>query len=244
MGAEVGSEVMFDTLLDLQEHDTATDRLRHRRETLEERGALRGAETRLGEVDSRRSTLVSRRDEVVREEQRFDDEARSLEERASEVERTMYSGEIASPRELQAMQADVDQLRRHQRGIEDRELGVMEQREALDAELAKLDAEAGALESKAEQLRNTLAQAEAAIDAELGAERAARDELAARLSTELLDDYERCRRRARGVGAARLVGGTCQGCHLSIPSTEAERIRKGASGAVAHCDNCGCILVP
>ena len=27
----------------------------------------------------------------------------------------MYSGEISSPKELQAMQADVEQLRRHQR---------------------------------------------------------------------------------------------------------------------------------
>ena len=57
--------------------------------------------------------------------------------------------------------------------------------------------------------------------------------------------YERCRRNAPGgVGAARLVGLTCQGCHLTIPSTEAERIRKSAEGTVAHCDNCGCILIP
>ncbi|MGH9048658.1 MAG: zinc ribbon domain-containing protein [Acidimicrobiia bacterium] len=244
MGADVGSEVMFDTLLDLQEHDTAADRLRHRRETLEERSALQGTEARLAELDGARSELRARRDDAAREEQRFDDDAKSLEERAVDVERTMYSGEIASPRELQAMQADVDQLRRHQRSVEDRELAVMEQREALDTELAKLDAEAGALESEARQLRTTLAAAEATIDAELGTETTAREELAARLSPELLDDYERCRRRAHGVGAARLVGGTCQGCHLSIPSTEAERIRKGGSGVVAHCDNCGCILVP
>jgi predicted nucleic acid-binding Zn-ribbon protein len=244
VGAEVDSEVMFDTLLDLQEHDTAADRLHHRRETLEERAALQGAEARLAELDTRRSELQARRDDASREEQRFDDEAKSLEERATEVERTMYSGEIASPRELQAMQADVEQLRRHQRGIEDRELAVMEQREALDAEVGKLDAEAGALESEARQLRATLDEVETAIDAELRSETAARDELAARLTAELLDDYERCRRRARGVGAARLIGGTCQGCHLSIPSTEAERVRKGGSGRVAHCDNCGCILVP
>jgi predicted nucleic acid-binding Zn-ribbon protein len=244
MEAEVDSAVMFDTLLDLQQHDTAADRLRHRREALEERAALAAAESRLAEVTARRAELGGRRDDASREEQRFDDEATSLEERAAEVERTLYSGEIASPRELQAMQADVDQLRRHQRGVEDRELAVMEQREALDTELAKLVAEAGALESEAAQLRATLTDAEAEIDAELGVETGAREELAARLRSELLDDYERCRRRARGVGAARLVGGTCQGCHLSIPSTEAERIRKGGAGTVAHCDNCGCILVP
>jgi predicted nucleic acid-binding Zn-ribbon protein len=244
MGSEVGSGVMLDTLLDLQERDTATDRLRHRRETLEERAALAGAEVRFGEVDARLTELRGRRDESAAEEKRFDDEAQSLEDKAVEVERKMYSGEIASPRELQAMQADVDQLRRHRRGLEERELAVMEQREALDAAVAKLDEEAATLDAEAQRLRDALTREELTIDTELEAETAARDELAAKLSAELLEEYERCRSRARGVGAARLVGGTCQGCHLSIPATEAERIRKSPPGTIAHCDNCGCILVP
>ncbi|MGI8796253.1 MAG: zinc ribbon domain-containing protein [Acidimicrobiia bacterium] len=244
MGSEVGSEVTLDTLLDLQEHDTTIDRLRHRRETLEERAALEAAQGRLGDVQVRLAEMRARRDEAAQEEQRFDDEAQSLEAKAAEVERKMYSGEVASPRELQAMQADVEQLRRHRRGLEERELAVMERRDALNAEVAKLDGEAATLEAEAQQLRDALAREESSIDAELGSETAARDELAAKISSELLEEYERCRSRARGVGVARLVGGMCQGCHLSIPATEAERIRKGPPGTVAHCDNCGCILVP
>jgi hypothetical protein len=46
------------------------------------------------------------------------------------------------------------------------------------------------------------------------------------------------------VGAARLVGTTCQGCHLTIPATEVDRIRKAPKGTVEYCDNCGAILVP
>jgi predicted nucleic acid-binding Zn-ribbon protein len=244
MGSEVGSGVMLDTLLDLQERDTAIDRLRHRRETLEERAALADTEVRFGEVDARLGKMRGRRDESAAEEKRFDDEAQSLEAKAAEVERKMYSGEIASPRELQAMQADVEQLRRHRRGLEERELAVMERREALDAEVARLSEEAATVDAEAQKLRDAVAEEDATIDAELGTETAARDELAAKLSAELLEEYERCRSRARGVGAARLVGGTCQGCHLSIPATEAERIRKGPPGTIAHCDNCGCILVP
>ena len=49
----------------------------------------------------------------------------------------MYSGSITSPRELQAMQTEVEQLRRHQRALEDRELELMESQEAIDAELAR-----------------------------------------------------------------------------------------------------------
>ena len=41
------------------------------------------------------------------------------------------------------------------------------------------------------------------------------------------------------------VGNTCQGCRLTIPSTEVVRIRKaGPDSDVSHCDNCGAILVP
>jgi predicted nucleic acid-binding Zn-ribbon protein len=238
------ASVMLDTLLELQSRDTAIDRLRHRRDTIPERAALDAARVELETVQKQLADATERRDEVAREERRFDDEARSLEEKAAEVERTMYSGEVTSPRELQLLQADVDQLRRHQRSLEDRELEVMERREALDKEVTQLEARARELEADAARLESVLSAAEAEIDEELSGELAARDELAAAIDAALLDDYERRRERARGIGVARLNGTTCQGCHLSIPSVEAERIRKSPPGTVAHCDNCGCILVP
>jgi uncharacterized protein len=238
------ASVMLDTLLELQFRDTAVDRLRHRRDTIAERATFDAARAELERIEKQLADATERRDDVAREERRFDDEARSLEEKAAEVERTMYSGEVTSPRELQLLQADVDQLRRHQRSLEDRELEVMERREALDKEVTQLEARARELEADAARLESVLSAAEAEIDEELSGELAARDELAAAIDAALLDDYERRRERARGIGVARLNGTTCQGCHLSIPSVEAERIRKSPPGTVAHCDNCGCILVP
>jgi len=235
---------MLDTLLELQTRDTAIDRLRHRRDTLPERAALESVQAEQATVGTGLEDATARREEVVREEQRFDDEAQSLEEKAAGVERRMYSGEVTSPRELQALQADVDQLRRHRRGLEDRELEVMERRESLDAEVGEHRRRAGELEAEAARLGGALAELEGEVDGELGVEQSARDEIAATVAAELLADYEQCRHRARGMGAARLNGNTCQGCHLSIPSVEAERIRRSPAGTVAHCDNCGCILVP
>ena len=235
---------MLDTLLELQTRDTAIDRLRHRRDTLPERAALESVRTELSTGGTRLAEVTAQRDEVAREEQRFDDEARSLEDKAAEVERRLYSGEVSSPRELQALQADVEQLRRHRRGLEDRELEVMERRETFDTDVNALEGRVRELESEAEHMNTALSAVEAEIDAELSGERVARDEIAGTVDADLLDDYERCRERARGMGAARLNGNTCQGCHLAIPSVEAERIRKSPPGTVAHCDNCGCILVP
>jgi uncharacterized protein len=235
---------MLDTLLELQARDAAIDRLHHRRDTVPERATLDEVRTELTAVEKQLADATERRDEVAREERKLDDEAGSLETKAAEVERTMYSGEVTSPRELQMLQADVDQLRRHRRSLEDRELEVMERREALDTEVGQLEGRARELGADAERLGSVLSSAEAEIDEELAGERGARNELAGTVDASLLDDYERCRERARGVGAARLNGTTCQGCHLSIPSVEAERIRKSPTGTVAHCDNCGCILVP
>jgi hypothetical protein len=101
-----------------------------------------------------------------------------------------------------------------------------------------------ALEGDVAALRETLAAAEGSLGDELAAEEAARAGVASGIDADLLDVYERCRDKSNGVGAARLVGMTCQGCHLSIPATEAERIRTAPDGTVEHCDNCGTILVP
>ncbi len=234
----------LDTLLAVQERDTAIDRLRHRRDTLPERAALAEADARLRELTPLLADARARRDDVAREERRLDDEARALEQRAIETEKRLYSGEISSARELQAMQADIEQLRRHRSSVEDDELALMEQRESLDAEVAAFEAQIAGIEAGVADQRAALAEQEATIDGEIAQESGARGELTRDLPADLLTTYERCRAQARGVGAARLVGRTCQGCHLDIPATEAERIKRAADGTVAFCDNCGCILVP
>src|SRR2546430_2015886 len=150
----------LESLLTLQEHDSALDRLLHRHQTLPEREALTRVEADVANLDRRIATARAERDGVAREEQKFDDEARGLAEKATEVEAKMYSGEISSPRELQAMQSDVEQLRRHQRNVENRELELMEQREPLDATLAELEQQRVALEGEVDRIRRALTDAE------------------------------------------------------------------------------------
>jgi uncharacterized protein len=234
----------LDLLLLVQERDTALDRLRHRREALPARSELAAREADVAAHTTRVRELTAQRDEVLGEEKRLDDEASSLDARAKEVEQRLYSGTVASPRELQAMQADIDMLKRHRGDIEDRELEVMERREQLDQDLTVAQNALGDATAEADRLRGVIAESEAEIDAEIAVEEQARSQHTTQVPDSLLHDYERRRVRNRGAGVARLVGDTCQGCHLSIPSTEVERIRRAPEGSVAYCDNCGCILVP
>jgi predicted nucleic acid-binding Zn-ribbon protein len=238
----------LEQLLVVQEHDSAADHLRHRRAGLPEREVLSRAQGEVAALEPQLADARERRDEVVREVKRLDDEGAAVSARAAEVEKTMYSGSVSSPRELQAMQADVEQLTRHRRTLDDRELALMERQELIDAEVVELEKRVDELQAQADTARAALVEQEAAIDAELAKEGEARGVAAGSVPSDLLALYEQCRSRSRGIGAARLVGNTCQGCRLTIPATEVDRIRRaaagGSDGPVFHCDNCGAILVP
>lgn len=234
----------LEPLLDLSERDLALDRIRHRLAELPERARVRETEARAADLAATVAALRAQRDDVAREEKRFEDEATSLGEQAIAAEAKLYSGEISSPKELQALQADVRQLKKHQQSVEDRQLGAMEQREPLDARLAELETQVAALDAELGAQREALAAAERSLGDELQAEESARAAIAAGLDAALLEQYDVAREKANGVGAARLLGSTCQGCHLTIPATEVDRVKKAPPGRIVHCDNCGTILIP
>jgi predicted nucleic acid-binding Zn-ribbon protein len=232
-------------LLTLQEHDLALDRLRHRRATLPARTTVAEAETEIGAIDAETAVLRAPLAELARNQERLEDEAQALAEQAKAADRKLYSGEVSSPRELQALQADIEQLKRHQRTVEERALEIMEEREPLDAQVHALLASREERSADLAAARAELAESEGEVDGEVAIEQGLRDSAAAIVDAPMLTLYERCRANAAsGIGAARLVGHTCQGCHLTIPATEVDALRKAPPGTVAHCDNCGAILVP
>ena len=233
----------FDDLLTLQNHDSATDRLRHRRATLPERAELEAKRAAHDELESQRLEVAERRDAELREERRLDDEVRSLEAKAKAVDTKMYSGTVSSPKELQAMQADIDMLRRQARDREDEELEVLVRREELDAEVAALEAAQAALVAEMQALLDAVETQEREIDAELAAEESSRAALAPNIPESTMKLYQQIRANNRGVGAARLVGMNCQACHLGLPATEVDRIRHLPEDTLARCEHCGAILV-
>ena len=233
----------LEPLLSLQERDLAVDRLRHRLDALPERVQVAQLTAQRGALESAASAVRTQRDDIAAQEKRLDDEAQLLGQQAMEAEAKLYGGEVSSPRELQALQADVEQLKRRQRTIEDRQLATMEEREPLDAQLAELETAIAAVDGELSAARSALEAAESAIAAQLSSEQGARDQIATGIDDSLLSAYEERRAKASGVGAARLVGTMCQGCHLSIPATEVDRIRRAPAGTIEYCDNCGCILI-
>jgi predicted nucleic acid-binding Zn-ribbon protein len=233
----------WEPLLAVQEHDTHADQLAHRAANLPERAALAEVADRTSALEQRLAAVEARRGELSRSQQRLEDEIASLTERANQAEKQLYSGAVSNPRELQALQDDVASIRRRIGQLEDDEIEIMELSEPVDAEHAELTGDRERLGAEHDRVSAELAATEAEITAELSEVRAQREELAAGVAAELWPEYDSLRAQLGGVAIARLVGSTCQGCHLALSAVEVDRIRKLGVDEIVHCEECGRLLV-
>lgn len=233
----------WDSLLVVQDHDLHIDQLTHRSETLPARASLAGLEAQSAELNAKIADVDRRLAELGRSQQRLEDEIASMRERAGQADKQLYSGTTNNPRELQALQDDIASIQRRISKLEDDELEVMEATEPVDAEREKLGAQQAKLDEAAGALLAEVAEAESEIEAEIAAERTVREAAAADVDDELLAEYDGMRKRYGGIAIARLVGTTCQGCHLSLSAVEVDRIRKMSLDERVTCEECGRLLV-
>lgn len=233
----------WESLLAVQGHDIRVVQLAHRLDTLPVRSQLSATARALAAVDAQIAAVDERRGELSRSQQRLEDEIASVHERAARAEKQLYSGTVNNPRELMALQADVASLRQRIGQLEDDELEIMMLSEPIDAQRAELGAERERLESETQRLNDDLAAAEAEIATELETVRRERDADAAGVPAELWAEYDALRSRFDGVAVARLVGGTCQGCHLQLSAVEIDRIRRLGVDEPVYCEACGRLLV-
>ena len=232
----------WDALLSVQEHDTTADQLIHRRAHLASRDELGEVMSELGRLEAATAEVGARQHELGRGQQRLEDEITALTDKATQHDKTLYSGTIGNPRELQALQDEIAALKRRISQLEDQEIELMEQIEPLDADLAGAAARRTALDERAAALRVQIAEEEVAIEAELEQVRGERAAIAGDVAPELLAEYETLRPQSGGIAIARLVGGSCGGCHLSLSAVEIDRIKKLPPEAPAHCEECGRLL--
>ncbi|HEY5025045.1 MAG TPA: C4-type zinc ribbon domain-containing protein [Acidimicrobiales bacterium] len=231
-------------LLEVQDHDTVVGQIRHRRATLSERGELANVDGQLGVLEIRTKELALQRDELGDRQGVLEHQIDASRTRRDTLEKRLFGGQVVASRELQAMNEEVKHLARHISELEDREIEVMEALEPVDRELAAGDVTRHTLEADAERLRAVIAQSEQALDTELAEQNRARAAAASGVRDDLLARYEQLRAKLGGTGAARLAGGSCSGCHLTLSSMELDRVRKAPPEAVITCEQCGRILVP
>jgi predicted nucleic acid-binding Zn-ribbon protein len=233
----------YDRLLQVQELDTELDQLRHRIEALPERTALADVRARRAVVAAAIAGVQSQVDALADRQSALEEKIAAAATRRHEIEARMHTAGGTAARDLQAMDHEVGQLAGRQRVLEDEELVLMEEEEPLDVALAGNREEADALAAEESRLVAAVAESEVELRAAVDVAESARAERAAGLPDDLADRYERLRAHLGGIGAARLLGDRCDGCHLTLPAVEVERIRHLAADTFATCPQCDRILI-
>jgi len=231
----------LDRLLELQELDTAIDRLEARKRQLEEGKALSGARAAMEEAEGGLGELRLGVDAVVREQQRLEREIDSMTRKAEADEKRLYDGSIANVKEMEALQHEISSLKERRSRSEDDLLEQMVRKDDLEARAGEAATVVQQARARLEEVGGEAVQELERIEAELADKRAAREKLVPEFDNELLELYEDLRRQKRGVAVAALVDGVCQACHEKLSAMELDRLKH--TDGVKRCEYCRRIVV-
>jgi uncharacterized protein len=228
-------------LLDIQELDTAIDRLLTRMRALEAGEDAAAALAEANEAERQMGELRLRLDELSRDQMRFEHEIDSMSQKAAAEERRMYDGSVANARELDSIRHEVDNLKKRRTDREDELLALMEVREELETQERAASERSESLRARVEEVGGVAADELERLRAELEERSGAKTALAETVEPGYLELYEELRPQKRGIGAVALIDGVCQGCHEQLSSVYVDRLKRNEGPK--RCEHCRRILV-
>lgn len=174
-------------------------------------------------------------------------ERRQLLERGTEDARAkiqtedgkLYGGEIKDPRELNNLQAEIFALRRALKAQEDQLLVLIEQEEEAQAATAHLEKLIESSRTRWEQQQQRLSTEVTELEEQITAIEEEVNATRADIEAEELDIYD-AQRRLMPIVIARVVGGACSGCRLTLPINAVNRARR--ADQPVRCPSCQRIL--
>jgi predicted nucleic acid-binding Zn-ribbon protein len=228
-------------LLDLAAVDGELARLAHRRRTLPEHAALTAAETAVRRAKDALVEIETRAGDLDRDIRRLERDVEAVRTR-TDRDQKILAGAGVGAKQANDLQHELDTLARRQAVLEDEQLEVMEQREAVGMDVAHAQRVLGEAEHEQGAVAERRDRALLDIDSAEAGRRREREQVVAALPADLLAEYERRRSRG-GTGAALLRERRCGACRLELDRTALAALRSAPPDEVAHCEECGTVLV-
>ena len=229
-------------LLELADLDAELARLDHRRRNMPEAAELGRLEARAGELKDALVVTETELGDLAREQSRAERDVDQVRTRIDRDRARLDAGQVSAARELASLQSEIESLRRRQGDLEEIVLEMMERREELVGRQDELSAERDSLGVEMAEVTARRDAAAKEINEQTAKASDQRSGVAADVPPDLLALYEQIR-DSRGVGAAALRAGRCEGCHLNLNTVDLNQIRASAPDEVLRCEECRRILV-
>lgn len=139
--------------------------------------------------------------------------------------------------EFQALGHEVVRYQEEVTKLEDAELILMERAEVLRKSLRNAEAALAKTQGLVDEELRQLALRSERANEEIRELEAAREPFIGRVDASLYNIYERLMRSKGGNALVALIGGQCKGCHMKV--TTATVVKAKAEKELTHCDHCG-----
>jgi hypothetical protein len=213
-------------------------------ELQEKQQELNDVENRLSDdkallaAESKLASQKEQLEDAKKRQKSFEWELEDLQEKVKRIDSKLYSGTTKDAKELVNLEKEVKVLKSKISTNEDALLGLMSQVEEIEAKAKTSGEEFEQLKREWQERRETLGQRKIGIETELAKLRASRDGLAQQINSEALDIYERIRLE-RGQAVVKVERGRCQGCHITVSTSQWQRAK---AGDLIQCNSCSRIL--
>ncbi len=224
-------------LYELQQLDARIEKRRGELKALDSgekmRRQLDESRQRLERVKQQHQQLtITARDQELR--------LKSQEEKMRRLEADLYSGRIRNPKELEALQHEIDFLKQARDEMDMELLRLWEQIETTEVGIKELEEELNELDSLYHKHVEQYLEFKGALEAELAVQEKLREDLVARIQPTAVERYERLCERLGGVAVALVENKTCKVCHTTLTDYTYKRL-ENESGLIT-CESCGRLL--
>ncbi|NDJ86030.1 MAG: hypothetical protein GYB66_09105 [Chloroflexi bacterium] len=168
-------------------------------------------------------------------------EAASLSQKIDELDKVLYSGKIADPKELQERQIELEELRRRQQLLLENQSAAQAAHQAAAENVERLQLDLAEAIAERDQLDEGMTEEQHQLKALVNKKLKERKDIAKAIPADLLKQYRTLRKRKNGVAVALLDQSTCTACHIEQPRSHVQRVIQ--SGELSYCIGCGRILV-
>ena len=167
-------------------------------------------------------------------------ELQAIEDRVKALDSRLYGGTVKSPREMESGFNELQIAKEQTQQAEEQLLTMMVALEEAEKGAAKSKEELARMEEERERLLVTLGEERTMLLKQLESLMKDRGEMVSHADPEHLVKYEKVRQARQGYAVARVERGMCQGCRLTMPTHEMQRLR--SSSEPVQCNSCARIL--
>jgi len=178
-------------------------------------------------------------DDLQRERRALERDAEVSKSRRRELEQQQFR--VKNNTEYQALMREIEEMKRRTAEVEEQALKMMADEETAQGEIRRLQEQADQEERKVAGVRDRLESELADYRKQLEVARAARDDLARRLSPSLRTRYERILRSKGDMAVVAVEQGACVGCGYQLPPQRLVELHKRER--MVMCEGCGRMLV-